>query len=202
MFSGLIDWLENHEKLAGWAQFAGAMLAIFVTAWMAGQGTRARRSEEIQRMKALLHITTSVYTSARSLGDESNDRFLAGLTVRLQGLKISRSSLEQFQATGMTSTFMINNLVAAQGHTDRLIEIFSQLSLHKYDRAQDKIQTSLVGLMAICENIAREVRRLGGRRERHDDPQIALWFPLSLRERLIVWWNRRNTPPATARRKS
>jgi len=29
--NGLIDWLETHDKLAGWAQFAGAIAALAVT---------------------------------------------------------------------------------------------------------------------------------------------------------------------------
>jgi hypothetical protein len=31
MMSGLISWLEAHDKLAGWAQFAGAILALVIT---------------------------------------------------------------------------------------------------------------------------------------------------------------------------
>ena len=27
----MVSWLENHDKLAGWAQFAGAILALLVT---------------------------------------------------------------------------------------------------------------------------------------------------------------------------
>lgn len=150
-----------------------------------------RRSDEIQRMKALLHITTSIYTGVRSFRDERPEHFLSAVTVRLESLRASKAALEQFQATGMTSTFMINNLTAAKGHAGRLVEIFSQLSLNKYDRAGPAIQTSLVGMKAICENIAREVRRLGGGLKLHDDPYISLWFPGSPWARLTKLLNER-----------
>ena len=52
----LIAWLEDHEKLAGWAQFFGAVLALFVTYFTAfAPAWRRRRQLHGEAKRLLMH---------------------------------------------------------------------------------------------------------------------------------------------------
>lgn len=52
----LIAWLERHENLAGWAQFLGAVLALFVTYFTAfAPGWRRKRQLQGEAKRLLMH---------------------------------------------------------------------------------------------------------------------------------------------------
>lgn len=52
----LLIWLEEHEKLAGWAQFFGAMLALFVAYFTAfAPGWRRKRQLHGEAKRLLMH---------------------------------------------------------------------------------------------------------------------------------------------------
>lgn len=52
----LIAWLEQHEKLAGWAQFFGAVLALFVTYFTAfAPGWKRKRQLHGEAKRLLAH---------------------------------------------------------------------------------------------------------------------------------------------------
>jgi hypothetical protein len=52
----MLEWLECHEKLAGWAQFFGAMLALAVTYFTAFAPVwRRRRQLNGEAMRLLMH---------------------------------------------------------------------------------------------------------------------------------------------------
>lgn len=64
----MITWLENHESLSGWAQFAGAIIALFVTYVSAfGPIWRRRRHLEEESQRLLMHGYEVIASYNRSL---------------------------------------------------------------------------------------------------------------------------------------
>lgn len=52
----IVEWLERHEALAGWAQFFGAVLALLLTYFTAFAPTwRRRRQLRDEAMRLLMH---------------------------------------------------------------------------------------------------------------------------------------------------
>jgi hypothetical protein len=63
-FDLFLLWLEQHEKLAGWAQFAGAMLALgatFLAAWLP---VWAQRQDQRRRQKRLREAASNAASAA------------------------------------------------------------------------------------------------------------------------------------------
>ncbi|MBJ7439279.1 MAG: hypothetical protein JHD35_09670 [Sphingopyxis sp.] len=82
----LIDWLEAHEKLAGWAQFAGAIaalavtyLTVFIPIW--------RRKRQLRRAgtRLLSHGYEALESYHRSL------TFFSPFAISLRGAAVSMS---------------------------------------------------------------------------------------------------------------
>lgn len=68
--SGLIAWLEAHDKLAGWAQFLGAMLALiltYITAFAPIWRRKRQLASAAQRL--LLHGYESIESYHRVIGN-------------------------------------------------------------------------------------------------------------------------------------
>lgn len=88
---GLIDWLEAHQELSGWAQTAGALLAIIAT-WLiaAGEAGRAKRqlAESREQQAAAIEREESRH---REL---TNSRRAAALAVMRHGKYMIESSRE------------------------------------------------------------------------------------------------------------
>jgi len=54
----LLKWMGENEKLAGWAQFAGAMLAVLIAIWVPWY--QARRAERSVRAARIEHALANV----------------------------------------------------------------------------------------------------------------------------------------------
>lgn len=181
----VVSWLEAHEKLAGWAQFLGAMLAIGLTAWLARGDARARKEDQVARAKALLYpaahlhsivVTLEVLAGPASFWDASDMCKRTAID--------AAKTVDSFAADSHTSTFMINNARAVRGHADMLL---SQIEKSPRGPSMDMIESlklQRIGLSAICSNVGKEVMRLGGRGELHDDRKVREWLKPRLAVRL------------------
>lgn len=79
----IIVWLENHDKMAGWAQFFGAMLALFVTYFTAFAPHWERRRQLKRAAARLLQNGYEVFESYH----RTSEYFLpTAVSVRAAGL--------------------------------------------------------------------------------------------------------------------
>lgn len=180
----MIEWLNAHEGLAGWAQFVGTFVALMLTAFIARREGAALRRSQADKMKAVLTLTALAYRTARQiaqhLASAEPGRMHVAIHPAQKEIEGRQAALAKFDVTNMTSTFMINNLLATQGQLENLQSTLRMTSGSTYAKTRPLIAGSVHALQAICSNMGREVRRLGGRYEPHDDPQLSLWLQAGL----------------------
>lgn len=105
--SDLITWFENHDKLAGWAQFFGAMLALIVTYFTAFAPVwRRKRQLKLSAARLLSHgyeaIESYHRTSAHFLPFPLSLR-QAALTMMVMAEEISRFPIYELDDQGSRS---------------------------------------------------------------------------------------------------
>lgn len=184
---GLVGWLEDHEKLSGWAQFVGAMVALFVTGWFARYEVRSAKRRESDRMKHLLLLTLMIVRGVRDVIQAQTEGGGVAVTakIRKESLSILRPQLAR-AGDHLTSSFMLNNYSAITGHVAALMDDFGKIA------GGTKFEIEYLGwraegLDAIANNLSNEVRRLGGRYESHDDLQLSSRLPMTIGARIKHW---------------
>ncbi|MEG3093460.1 hypothetical protein [Sphingomonas sp. PB1R3] len=105
--SDLITWFENHDKLAGWAQFFGAMLALIVTYLTAFAPIwRRKRQLKLSADRLLSHgyeaIESYHRTSAHFLPFPLSLR-QAAMTMMVMSEEISRFPIYELDDQGSRS---------------------------------------------------------------------------------------------------
>lgn len=184
----LVDLLENHDKLAGWAQFLGAMIALGVTGWFAWGQSRQLVLREEQQLKNLALLALFMRSGLRDVVElvearHQKDAAVTASVVR-DGLE-STETLLRIQAPTIPSSFMMNNFYALLGHVTRLRDAYQEVVDGKPDI--DHLNAVLLGIEAICFNIGQEARRLGGKCRPHDDRQLTEFLDVPISTRLY-WW--------------
>lgn len=174
MINEILNWLEAHERLSGWAQFAGAMLTLWVMAGLAARDSRRHRHAAIHRTKALLRIAATTCRDVQAVMDQRTDgpQISRAANVRKTSLKSSLTDIGHISISELSSTFMINNRAALVSHINTMIETFETLGPDNIEKHFEYLEFTVIGLNAICSNLATEVRRLGGKLARHDDPNV------------------------------
>jgi hypothetical protein len=121
----IIIWLENHDKLAGWAQFFGAMLALLVTYFTAFAPIWRQKS---QLKKAAARLLAHGYEAIESYHRTSANFLPFPLSVRQAGLsmmvivdEINRFPIYELDDQGSRST--ARYLVATSG-TLSMLKLF------------------------------------------------------------------------------
>lgn len=184
---GLVGWLEDHEKLSGWAQFVGAMVALLVTGWFARYEVRSARRRESDRMKHLLLLTLMILRGVR---DVINAQAEGGAVAVTAGIRRDAFSIlmPQLARAGdhLTSSFMLNNYSAITGHVAALTDDFVKIAAGTVVDIE-YLGWRADGLDAIARNLSNEVKRLGGRYESHDDLQLSSFLPMTIGARIKHW---------------
>lgn len=80
--NAFLIWLEQHEKLSGWAQFAGAILGLVVAIGIPAYQTYAARKEQrfasAQRFRATVEVVKiglKLVEAAKKAIDGNDDGF-------------------------------------------------------------------------------------------------------------------------------
>ena len=115
--SAFLSWLEAHEALSGWAQFVGAMLALFVT-YLTAFIPIWRRKKQLQKAAVRLLsngyevVESYHYTSANFLPTAVSLRF-AAMTMAGVANEIDRFPVYELDDQGSMS--VARHLVAMTG---------------------------------------------------------------------------------------
>lgn len=184
----IVDTLENHDKLAGWAQFVGAMIALWVTGWFAWGQSRQIVLREEQQLKNFALLALFVRSGLRDVietieGERQGSPIITADVVR-EGLD-STEALLRLQAPTIPSSFMMNNFYALLSHISQLRTAYQLVADGKGQ--MQHLRSSLKAIDVICFNIGQETKRLGGKCRPHDDRQLSefLNVPISTK---FYWW--------------
>jgi len=191
MIDYLVQVAEEHEKLAGWAQFAGSMIALLVTAWLAGSEARDQRPVRADTMKSFLVVILLIrrgVEDVHQLLSPPIDTLALNVSTRIRrdNLMLFEPTIDQMGAA-LTSSFMMNNYSAVRAYFPALRDIYSQILQGDCAGMDERLAMQLLGLDAIAHNLSREVQRLGGRFDAHDDLQLATYLPHTLSARIKLW---------------
>lgn len=160
--SGLAEWLEAHDKLAGWAQFLGAVLALVVT-YLTAFAPMWRRKRQLHSSAARLiangyeALESYHRTSANFLPFPLSLRF-AALTLRGIAEEIARFPVFELDDQGSNS---LARRLTATGITIRGMGLgLENLAGELDNRAatsedQDNIRGLVGGQMAVIEAMMR-----------------------------------------------
>lgn len=120
--NALLRWMEANDKLAGWAQFAGAMLALIIAIWVpwyqSRRSERAARAERLDRDLASLQgvyyllVDISIWLkTAADRGDVPREQFHGPVEVNdlLERVKLWESRDDDFDR--VTALFMARGAV-------------------------------------------------------------------------------------------
>jgi hypothetical protein len=175
MINEVMAWLEAHERLSGWAQFLGAIIALGLTAAVARRDGKRRGEEVIIRMKALLHIVSMIHQNVQEARSIQNPLH-GSVSIRGQQIAAISPSLNEFSLVGLSSSFMINNLQAAKSHAENAADFLNSATGFEKLTMRSRLEGHEIGLGAICSNISSEISRLGGRSNRYDDIYVRKWL--------------------------
>lgn len=157
---GLVQFLKDNADLSGWAQFAGTMIALFLTYWMALHPLRHRKKQLENSAKRLL---LNGYESFESFHRTSEHLHLQAINLRAAGLTMTEVASEidrfpLFELEDQGSRSLARSLVAVS-RLLRLSELFLQdmaqdlgASAMTEDERED-LRTFLAGQMQLVEDI-------------------------------------------------
>lgn len=185
-----IAWLEAHEKLAGWAQFLGATIALAVTWWLARGEARARRINLTNRLKSTMLLVFLMHEGVKETLADLKAGNRPDITAAMQSDNNDLFAAEFHSFDQVTSTFMANNHIALIGWTATLRRLYSGIQTGTQTDVDVILGNAMIGLNDICSNIGKEVARLGGRFEVTDDRAMLRYLRPNLRAQVFLWASR------------
>lgn len=91
--SQMIQWLEAHDKLAGWAQFLGAMLALLLT-YLTAFAPLWRRKRQLCR--AATRLLSNGYEAIESYHRTSAHFLPFPLSIRVAAMTMMAEEIDRF----------------------------------------------------------------------------------------------------------
>lgn len=164
----LLVWLERHDKLAGWVQAVGSVVAIYIAVWSVNRAhanqTRARAAESDEQYTRYLEAVFQIVGGA--------ERVCAKIQVFIASVPDQLVSIP-------TMRLMRDELAAIRAAVDRI----DLMKLHQYEFIQAVLATS-ASIPGVIEeiSIAIEHASLQGA-DGEDVAQIAGEVSTSLRPR-------------------
>lgn len=158
----MINWLETHENLAGWAQFFGAMLALVVTYFTAfAPGWRRKRQLQSSAARLIANgyeaLESYHRTSANFLPFPISLRF-AALSMRAVAEEIARFPVFELDDQGSNSLArrMTATGISIRGVGLALDDMAADLDHRTATKEDQDTVRELVGMqMAVMEAMMR-----------------------------------------------
>lgn len=198
--TALLRWMEANDKLAGWAQFGGAMLALLIAIWVpwyqARVSERTARAERLDRSLASLqgvyYLLVDIAIWLKGVGDRGHmprREFRDPVEVNdlLERLKIWESRDDDFER--VTALFRARGAVA-RTHQSLSLGFLQSAPVTKEERG--RIQQYVDAVRADIELIDKQRERVHRARLMNKvvwfmKPVVVILWPI-----LFRWFERRS----------